>query len=93
AELNPIASGLGFAIKQNKPSFVGKEALALQGEPRRIRVGLKATERGIMRENELIFINGEEVGVTTSGTHCPYLNGAYAMAYIDKEHSACGTAV
>ncbi|MEG1126357.1 MAG: glycine cleavage T C-terminal barrel domain-containing protein, partial [Oscillospiraceae bacterium] len=22
-----------------------------------------------------------------------YLNGAYAMAYIDKEHSACGTAV
>ncbi|MEG2923211.1 MAG: glycine cleavage system aminomethyltransferase GcvT [Oscillospiraceae bacterium] len=93
AELNPIASGLGFAIKQNKPSFIGKEALALQGEPRRIRVGLKATERGIMRENELIFINGEEVGVTTSGTHCPYLNGAYAMAYIDKEHSACGTAV
>lgn len=92
-EVNPIAAGLGFAIKMDKPDFIGKAALLAQGEPRRIRVGLKVTGRGVIREHETVLLEGKEIGVTTSGTHCPHLGYGCAMAYLDREHAAVGTAV
>lgn len=92
-DVNPIPAGLGFAIKMDKPDFIGKAALLAQGDPKRVRVGLKVTGRGVIREHETVLLDGKEVGVTTSGTHCPYLGVACAMAYLDKEHAAVGTAV
>ncbi|MEG1943609.1 MAG: glycine cleavage T C-terminal barrel domain-containing protein, partial [Angelakisella sp.] len=92
-EISPIAAGLGFAVKLDKPDFIGKAALLAQGEPQRIRVGLRVTGRGVIREHEPIALDGTEIGITTSGTHCPYLGVSCAMAYIDKAHSAPGTAV
>lgn len=92
-EINPIAAGLGFAIKMDKPDFIGKAALLAQGEPARVRVGLKVTGRGVIREHEAVLLDGNEIGVTTSGTHCPYLGYGCAMAYLDKDHAAVGTAV
>lgn len=89
----PMSTGLSFVIKLDKEDFIGKAAILANMEPRRIRVGLKVTGRGIVREHEPIMINGNEVGTTTSGTHCPTLNIGCAMAYIDREHSAVGTAV
>ncbi|MEG1408142.1 MAG: glycine cleavage T C-terminal barrel domain-containing protein, partial [Ruthenibacterium sp.] len=91
--VNPLAAGLGFAIKMSKEDFVGKAALVAQGEPKQIRVGLKATGRGIIREQEPVLSNGTQIGMTTSGTHCPTLGVACAMAYLDKEFSAPGTPV
>ncbi|MEG2074784.1 MAG: glycine cleavage T C-terminal barrel domain-containing protein, partial [Angelakisella sp.] len=85
--------GLGFAVKLDKPDFIGKAALLAQGEPQRIRVGLRVTGRGVIREHEPIALGGTEIGITTSGTHCPYLGVSCAMAYIDKAHSTPGTAV
>lgn len=90
-EINPLAAGLGFAIKLDKPDFIGKSAIVAAGEPKQIRVGLRATGRGIIREHETVTGDGREVGITTSGTHCPYLGAAYAMAYIDREYSEPGT--
>ena len=92
-DITPLAAGLGFAVKMDKADFIGKQALLAQGTPKRVRVGLKATGRGIMREHEPVLINGNEIGITTSGTHCPYLGGASAMAYVDAAHCAVGTAV
>ena len=92
-EVNALAAGLSFAIKMDKADFIGKSALEQQQDPARLRVGLKVTGRGIVREHESIVKDGQEVGQTTSGTHCPYLGGAYAMAYLDKELCAPGTAV
>ncbi|MEG0166701.1 MAG: glycine cleavage system aminomethyltransferase GcvT [Ruthenibacterium sp.] len=91
--VNPLAAGLGFAVKMSKEDFVGKAALVAQGEPKQIRVGLKATGRGIIREQEPVLSNGTQIGMTTSGTHCPTLGVACAMAYLDKEFSAPGTPV
>ncbi|MEG0854064.1 MAG: glycine cleavage system aminomethyltransferase GcvT [Angelakisella sp.] len=92
-DISPLAAGLGFAIKMEKDDFIGKAALLAAGEPKQVRVGLKVTGRGVIREHETILRDGKEIGTTTSGTHCPYLGVGCAMAYIDKEHSAVGTPV
>lgn len=91
--ITPLEAGLSFAVKMNKPDFIGKKAMEQKGTPTRKRVGLKVTGRGIIREHEKIFIGDKEVGFTTSGTHCPYLGYPIAMAYLPVEHSEIGTAV
>ncbi len=80
--ITPKEAGLGFAIKLNKDSFIGKEAL--MGEPKRVRIGLKLLERGIAREHCEVLFNGEVVGITTSGGPSPTLGGNYAMALINR---------
>ncbi|MEA4894310.1 MAG: glycine cleavage system aminomethyltransferase GcvT [Oscillospiraceae bacterium] len=91
--VSPLETGLGFGVKLQKDDFIGKSALIEKGEPKITRVGLKVTGRGIIREHCPVFIGEEKIGETTSGTFLPYLNGAYAMALIDKARSAAGTSV
>lgn len=92
-DISPLETGLGFAVKMNKDDFVGKAALEARGEPKIKRVGLRITGRGIAREHNDVFIGERRIGHTTSGTHCPYLKGAYAMALVDADASATSTAV
>ena len=82
--ISPLETGLDFGVKLKKPEFIGKAALEAQGRPPRTRVGLKAVGRGILREHQAVFHNGEQVGVTTSGTYCAYLGGSYAMALVQN---------
>ena len=91
--ITPFEANLGFVVKMNKDDFVGKRALESKSEPARRRVGLSMTGRGIARENESIYIGDTQIGRTTSGTHCPYLGRAVAMAMIDTAHTELGTAV
>jgi len=93
AEIDPITAGLDIVVKLDKEDFIGKAALVEKGTPGKVRVGLKVTGRGIVREHEAVFIGDTRVGETTSGTHCPTLNVGCAMAYIDRHHSEVGTAV
>lgn len=93
ADIDPLTAGLDFAVKLDKPDFMGKDALVKKGTPGKVRVGLKVTGRGIVREHEPVFIGDVQVGGTTSGTHCPTLNVGCAMAYIDRAHAEVGTAV
>ena len=68
-------------------------ALLAAGAPGRVRVGLKATGRGILREAQEVYCDGAKIGQTTSGTFAPYLKQAIAMALVDAGHAAPGTAV
>lgn len=90
-EVSPLETGLGFAVKLKKEDFIGKTALLERGEPSRTRVGLKVTGRGIVREDCPLLAGEKEVGKTTSGTHLPYLKGAYAMALVDQSQAQLGT--
>lgn len=92
-EISPLETNLNFAIKMAKDDFIGKDAIESRGEPNITRVGLKVTSRGIIREHNAVYIGEEKIGETTSGTHCPYLQAAYAMAIVDKSNSAVGTQV
>ncbi len=92
-EINPVETGLGFAVKMQKEDFIGKSHLPLKDSLTRKRVGLRVTGRGIIREQEDVLVNGEKAGFTTSGTHCPYLGYPAAMAILDKEYINTGTKV
>jgi aminomethyltransferase len=89
----PFEAGLAFAVKMDKPGFTGKDALTGKEKPRRIRTGIRITGKGIARENCAVFANGKIVGKTTSGTFCPYLREALAMALVETGAAAPGTAL
>lgn len=92
-DISPLEAGLGFGVKMGKSDFIGKAALEAAGEPSRVRVGLEITGRGIAREHQDVFIGEEKIGVTTSGTHCPAVGKAVAMALVSADRSAVGTEV
>lgn len=92
-EITPREAGLGFFVKMQKDDFIGKAALEAKGKPQRKRVGLKVTGRGIVREEQAVYYNGEKIGETSSGTFCPYLNHAVAMAILPLEAAESGTRV
>ena len=80
AEITPLEADLGFAVKLEKEDFIGKAALL---EPqKRMRVGLKVTGRGVLREDLTVLKDGEEVGRTTSGTFAPFLKVSIANALV-----------
>lgn len=89
--VSPLETGLDFSVKMQKKDFIGKRVLLEKGEPKIKRVGLKVTGRGIVREHCGVYIDDKKIGETTSGTYCPYLGGAYAMALVDQAYAAAGT--
>lgn len=89
--ITPIEAGLGFAVKMQKEAFIGKEALEANGPIAKKRVGLKVIDRGIVRGHSPLYHHNTQVGLSTSGTHCPYLDYPVAMALVDTAHSAPGT--
>lgn len=90
-EITPLETGLGFFVKPDKGDFIGREALLKKEGPLRARVGLEMTGRGIAREHADVYVGDEKIGMTTSGTHCPYLEKAVAMALVNKEFAEIGT--
>lgn len=92
-EISPRETGLGIFVKMKKEDFIGKAALVQRGKPTVKRVGLKVTGRGILREHQTVLLDGKEIGHTTSGTFCPYLNQPVAMAILPKEYAEIGTAL
>ena len=91
--ITPFEAGLSFAVKMEKPDFIGKNALTGKEKAPRIRTGLEITGRGIVREKSPVFCQGQEIGQTTSGTFCPHLGKALAMALLESKYAEPGTAV
>ncbi|MBR3311926.1 MAG: glycine cleavage system aminomethyltransferase GcvT [Solobacterium sp.] len=87
--VSPLETGLDFGVKMNK-EFIGREGIAARKN--RHRIGIKVTGRGIVREHCDVYLNGQKIGHTTSGTFLPYLKGAYAMALVDEAYEP-GTVV
>jgi aminomethyltransferase len=92
-DLDPLQAGLGWAVKMEKRSFIGKEALARRREdptqPK--RVGLELDGKRIAREGASVIANGKPIGRVTSGTFAPTIGKAIAMAYIDPDYATPGT--
>ena len=91
--ITPLEAGLDFGVKLAKEEFVGRDALLAKGEPQRVRVGLEVTGRGIIREHQDLYQGESKVGQTTSGTFCPYLGKAVAMAMLPRAFAEPGTLV
>ncbi|MDX9882850.1 MAG: glycine cleavage system aminomethyltransferase GcvT [Prolixibacteraceae bacterium] len=93
---SPIEAGLGWITKFNSGYFIDRDFLLMQkqeGVGRQLR-GFEMIDRGIPRHGyELCEVNGNPVGVVTSGTMSPVLNKGIGMGYITKEYAAFGTEI
>ena len=94
-DVDPLTAGLSFAVKLDKPDFIGREALLkIKDIPNRpVRVGLKLASRRIAREHAEIYVAETRIGQVSSGTYSPTLEQSIAMAYVDATCATVGTAV
>lgn len=83
---NPIEAGLGFAVKLDKPGgFIGRDALAeikAKGVPgNRMLQFLLQDPEPLLYGNELIFLDGKEVGYLQVGGYGHTLGGAVGIGF------------
>ncbi|MBA3450880.1 MAG: glycine cleavage system aminomethyltransferase GcvT, partial [Chloroflexia bacterium] len=92
-DINPLEAGLGWAVKLDKGSFVGRERIAAMketGSPRRT-IGFELLERaGSARHGYPVQLDGREVGVVTSGAHSPTLGADIGLALITADAAGVG---
>ena len=103
ADSDPFAVGLGFAVNltadEGRPrNFPGAESLRrMRAVPSpRVRVGLALDGKRAAREAAAVTAPGSPeavLGVVTSGSFCPTVGTAVAMANLDAAASAVGTPV
>ncbi len=84
-EISPVQARAGWAVGWKKPEFWGKAALEQEKAdgPRRVLLGLKALDRGVLRQGQAVMRGDERVGETTSGTFSPTLKIGIALALLD----------
>jgi aminomethyltransferase len=92
-DISPIEAGLGWAVKLDKGSFIGREAIAAVKEsgPSRRTVGFQLLERaGSARHGYPVELDGRRVGVVTSGAHSPTLGAEVGLALVDADVAGVG---
>jgi sarcosine oxidase subunit alpha len=89
---NPLEANMGWAVKLEKPDFVGRAAVARQSaQPLRQRlVGFELDEGAPPKEGEVVVANGAPVGRVTSAKWSPLLNRAIGMAWVPADLAAAG---
>ena len=92
---SPFDAGLQKFVRFKDRQFIGREALVdvrLLGPDREL-IGLELIDRGIAREGCLIVVDGEDVGLVTSGTFSPTLQKAIAIANVETGTALVGATV
>ncbi len=82
----PLESALNWAVAWEPADrvFIGREALELQKEHglKRKLVGLLLDERGVMRTDQKVIVDGVGEGIITSGSFSPTLERTIALARV-----------
>lgn len=94
-EITPLEAGLGFFVKLNKESFIGKEALLKQKEAglKRKLIGFEMKDRGIPRHGYEVMADGQKIGVVTTGYASPTLKKNIGLALVDSRYTELGTEI
>ncbi len=80
----PAEAGFGMLLKSDAP-YVGKGADLRVTEQ---LIGLQIEGRRSARHHDLVFLpSGEQVGHVTSGSFCPSVGNAIALAYVAAAHA------
>ncbi len=96
---SPVEANLKWALSKNRireGGFIGFEKIKSQIEEgvSKVRVGIKPDGRIIAREKTIIFSeDNKNIGVITSGTFGPSVQGPVAMGYIKNAFSKINTKV
>lgn len=87
-ETNPLEAGLGWLVKLDKNSFIGKpaiERIKIEGTARRL-IGFMLEERGIPRQGFPIQNQNDiQIGYVTSGTQSPILEKGIGLGYVENK--------
>lgn len=90
--ISPVQAGLGWSVKTEKGSFIGRDVLARQkseGCTERI-VCLKVEGRALPRQDYRVFEEELEVGIVTSGSQGIFVGYPIAFALVKKASSSPG---
>ncbi len=93
-DYTPYEAGLGFAVKLDKPEFIGKEVLTKQkkdGIKRKLCTITLSDDRTIVLGKEPIRTGEKIVGWVASGGFGYSVNKSIAYAYLPMEHAKAGT--
>ena len=86
--ITPLQAGLGWVVAWDKEGgFRGREALVAErdrGLARRLR-GLAVEGRRPPRADQAVLLDGEPVGVVTSGNFSPMLGHGIALAFLPPD--------
>lgn len=92
--IDPIAAGLGWAVKFDKGEFLGRDPMYNADSGRSLRIGLELDGKRAAREGSAILsTDGTAVGVVTSGSFVPHLQKSIAMGYVPLAQAAVGTSL
>ena len=85
SEDHVLEAGLGFAVKTDKPNFIGRDAVLAKRETgleqRLLQFKLTDAEP-LLYHNEPILRNGENVGYLSSGGYGHHVGAAIGMGYV-----------
>jgi len=87
-----LEAGMARAFASKEGDFVGRDALVGR-EPTSAIVGLRGLGRRAAREGAEVYLDGEQVGVVTSGQPAPVLGYPIALARLRPDVTAAGTAL
>ena len=82
--ISPLEAGLAWVVAWEKADFVGREALLNLRERglERTLVGIATVGRRPPRDGATVEVNGEQVGIVTSGNFSPVLGHGIALALV-----------
>jgi aminomethyltransferase len=87
-----LEANLGWICKLDKGDFTGRDRLAQQkadGVKQKL-VGFEMSDRGIARDLQDVYIDGERLGRVTSGSPAPFLKKNIGMAYVPVQFANVG---
>ncbi|MDP5361983.1 MAG: aminomethyltransferase family protein, partial [Paracoccaceae bacterium] len=85
SEDHVLEAGLGFAVKTDKPAFIGRDAVLRKrdaGLDRRLMQFKLTDPEPLLYHNEPVLRDGKVVGHLTSGGYGHHVGGALGMGYV-----------
>jgi aminomethyltransferase len=92
---SPLEAGLGRFVKFEGRDFIGAKAIRERRDAghERALVGFEIEGRGVARAKYPVAVDGEVVGVVTSGAPSPTLGKSIGLAYVPSALATPGTRV
>ncbi len=94
-DITPLEAGLGYFVKLDKGTFIGKDALVQQknsGIMRRL-CAFEMTDRGIPRTGFEVYAGDKKIGHVTTGSYSPTLKRNIGLALLEEAYAAEGTEI
>ena len=97
-QTTPVEANLKWTIakrRREEANFAGADVILKQlaEGTKRLRVGLKPDGKAPVREGSEIHVNGQKIGMVTSGGFGPTADAPVAMGYVDTNHAKNGSTV